>query len=106
MEMFEAGMIFYQLDLVLNIWLLAVLWRGDRRPYFLSLYGLSAHSDPCTVSNFTGWRDGHVLASLLAYQLHPGFCFHLVLCRFLPEDDDSNQPCGGNTIFPATAYPI
>ena len=36
MEMFEAGMIFYQLDVVLNIWLLAVLWRGDRRPYFLS----------------------------------------------------------------------
>ena len=36
MEMFEAGMIFYQLDLVLNIWLLAVLWRGDRRPYFLT----------------------------------------------------------------------
>jgi len=36
MEMFEAGMIFYQLDIVLNIWLLAVLWRGDRRPYFLA----------------------------------------------------------------------
>jgi len=36
MEMFEAGMIFYQLDIVLNIWLLAVLWRGDRRPYFLT----------------------------------------------------------------------
>jgi len=36
MAMFEAGMIFYQLDIVLNIWLLAVLWRGDRRPYFLA----------------------------------------------------------------------
>jgi hypothetical protein len=36
MEMFEAGMIFYQLDIVLNIWLLAVLWKGDRRPYFLT----------------------------------------------------------------------
>jgi hypothetical protein len=36
MEMFEAGMIFYQLDIVLNIWLLAVLWRGDRRPYFFA----------------------------------------------------------------------
>ncbi len=36
MEMFEAGMIFYQLDIVLNIWLLAVLWRGDRRPYFFT----------------------------------------------------------------------
>jgi hypothetical protein len=36
MEMFEAGMIFYQLDVVLNIWLLAVLWKGDRRPYFLT----------------------------------------------------------------------
>jgi hypothetical protein len=36
MEMFEAGMIFYQLDLVLNIWLLTVLWRGDRRPYFFA----------------------------------------------------------------------
>ncbi len=36
MEMFEAGMIFYQLDLVLNIWLLAVIWKGDRRPYFLT----------------------------------------------------------------------
>jgi len=34
--MFEAGMTFYQLDIVLNIWLLAVLWRGDRRPYFLT----------------------------------------------------------------------
>jgi hypothetical protein len=36
MEMFGAGMILYQLDLALNIWLLAVLWRGDRRPYFLT----------------------------------------------------------------------
>ena len=36
MGMFEAGMIFYQMDLVLNIWLLAVLWRGDRRPYFFA----------------------------------------------------------------------
>ena len=36
MEMFEAGMIFYQLDVVLNIWLLAVLWKGDRRPYFFA----------------------------------------------------------------------
>ncbi len=36
MAMFEAGMIFYQLDIVLNICLLAVLWRGDRRPYFFT----------------------------------------------------------------------
>jgi hypothetical protein len=36
MEMFEAGMIFYQRDCILNIWLLAVIWRGDRRPYFLT----------------------------------------------------------------------
>ena len=36
MELFNAGMIFYQLDIALNIWLLGLLWRGDRRPYFLA----------------------------------------------------------------------
>jgi hypothetical protein len=35
MELFDAGMIFYQLDIALNIWLWGLLWRGDRRPYFL-----------------------------------------------------------------------
>lgn len=35
MELFDAGMFFYQLDIALNIWLVGLLWRAERRSYFL-----------------------------------------------------------------------
>ena len=103
MEMFEAGMTFYQLDVVLNIWLAGGTLEGGSTSIFPNLYGLSAHGDPCTISNFGGWRDGHVRASLLAHKLHFDFCIGLDALRFLSQDDDSNQPCGGNFVFSATA---
>lgn len=85
MEMFEAGMIFYQLDLVLNIWLLAVLWKGDRRPYF---FAFTAFRLIVTLVRFPALLAGGMDMYSRVYWLTSCilvFASVWVLCDFFPK---------------------
>ena len=85
MEMFEAGMIFYQLDLILNIWLLAVLWRGDRRPYF---FAFTAFRLIVTLVRFPALLAGGMDMYSRVYWLTSCilvFASVWVLCDFFPK---------------------
>ena len=85
MEMFEAGMIFYQLDIVLNIWLLAVLWRGDRRPYF---FAFTAFRLIVTLVRFPALLAGGMDMYSRVYWLTSCilvFASVWVLCDFFPK---------------------
>jgi|SwirhisoilCB2_FD_contig_71_6027895_length_1064_multi_6_in_0_out_0_1 hypothetical protein len=85
MEMFEAGMIFYQLDVVLNIWLLAVLWKGDRRPYF---FAFTAFRLIVTLVRFPALLAGGMDMYSRVYWLTSCilvFASVWVLCDFFPK---------------------
>jgi hypothetical protein len=85
MEFFNAGMVFYQLDIALNIWLLGLLWRADRRPYFLAY---TAFRLVVSLVRFPILLIGGMDMYTQAYWLTSGiliFASIWLLCDFFPK---------------------
>lgn len=85
MESFDAGLILYEVDIALNLWLVALLWRSDRKPYFLAytIFRLIA-----SLVRFPTLLAGGMDMYTRVYWLTSGilvFACVWVLCDFFPK---------------------
>ncbi|HLH08155.1 MAG TPA: hypothetical protein VKW78_13030 [Terriglobales bacterium] len=85
MELFDAGLGLYQLNFVLNIWLLGLLWRADRKHYFLAY---TAFRLIATMVRFPALLAGGMDTYTKVYWLTSGiliFACVWILCDFFPK---------------------